>query len=89
MRAGVGGSLELDGWPGVPVAALLEYRYEGTYIAYGGRNATYGTHRLGGGLYYSGSRTTTFGVAATGQLGADHDPYSRLVRVGLVVQGYL
>ncbi len=82
-------SLDLDAWPHVPIAVQLAYGYEHRLRWLETTTVqSRGAHLLGGGVYFSGAPQSTVGVAASGRLGSDDDPYGRLARVDLVFQRF-
>jgi hypothetical protein len=89
LLAGATGALELDGWPKVPVALQLAYRYQHELVWLESLTVrTRGAHVIGGGVYYSGNPDVVIGVSAMGQIVSHRDPYARLARVDFVVQRY-
>ena len=91
LRAGIGGSVDVDTWPAVPLAMKMEYRYEQsvTWVADASTTESYGSHRVGGGLYFSAHPDASVGLTASGRIGGEPDPFTHVALVGMVVQGYL
>lgn len=67
LQLGAGLTGTLDGWPWFPVAAQVEYRWDELLAMTDDADAI-DTHRLGGGLFYSGHPDLVLGVVANGVL---------------------